>query len=153
MAQNVTAKKVQNLIKQTVEDMGYSLWDVRFVKEGAAWYLRVYIDKDGGVDINDCTDVSHAIDPIIDEADPISCPYYMEVCSTGLERELITEEHFKKFIGHKVKLKLIRPRDNVREFSGVLTGFDGVVYLKDNDGNDLKFQKNELVFVKLDDID
>ena len=76
MAKNPTAVKVTGLIKEAIENLGLMLWDVKFVKEGTSWYLRVFIDKDGGVDINDCTDVSRLIDPIIDEADPINVSYY-----------------------------------------------------------------------------
>ena len=75
-----SAEKVYELIKTAVEEQGVSLWDVRFLKEGASWYLRVFIDKSEGVSIDDCTNVSHAIDPIIDEADPIDVSYYLEVC-------------------------------------------------------------------------
>ena len=73
------AERVYSLIKETVENQGVELWDVRFVKEGASWYLRVFIDKEDGITIDDCTNVSHAIDPVIDEADPIDKSYYLEV--------------------------------------------------------------------------
>ena len=82
------ADMVFSLVKEPVEKCGVSLWDVRFLKEGAEYYLRIFIDKDGGVSIDDCTRVSHAIDPIIDEADPIDRSYYLEVCSAGLSSEL-----------------------------------------------------------------
>lgn len=150
MAQNPTAAKVQALIEDAVNGYGVQLWDVKFVKEGTSWYLRVYIDKDEGVDINDCTDVSRLIDPIIDEADPINVGYYLEVCSPGLERELTEKWHFEKYIGADVKVKLIRPRDNKREFSGKLVSFDGDVTVN-CDGEDMTFLKSELVWVKLDD--
>lgn len=150
MAQNPTALKVLVLIKDAVESTGVNLWDVKFVKEGASWYLRVFIDKEEGVDINDCTDVSRLIDPILDDADPINVSYYLEVCSPGLERELCEPWHFKKYIGADVKVKLIRPRDGKREFSGKLKVYDGSVTIE-CDGADIQFAKNELVFVKLDD--
>ena len=98
-----SAEKVYSLIKQTVEEQGVSLWDVRFLKEGASWYLRVYIDKPEGISIDDCTNVSHAIDPIIDEADPIDVSYYLEVCSPGVERELTKPRHFENSVGKTVK--------------------------------------------------
>lgn len=150
MAQNPTAAKVSALIKETVESLGVQLWDVKFVKEGASWYLRVFIDKEEGVDINDCTDVSRLIDPIIDEADPINVSYYLEVCSPGLERELSEPWHFEKYIGADVLVKLIRPRDGKREFSGKLKAYNGSVTVE-CDGADIEFAKAELVFVKLDD--
>ncbi len=152
MAKNPTAQKVAALIEDVIKERGLLLWDVKFVKEGASWYLRVIIDKDGGVDINDCTDVTHLIDPIIDEADPINVSYYLEVCSPGLERELSEEWHFEKYIGSPVKVKLIRPRDGKREFSGVLNAYDGNVTVV-CDSVDTVFEKQELVSVKLDDAD
>lgn len=150
MAQNPTALKVSALIKESVEALGVKLWDVKFVKEGASWYLRVFIDKEEGVDINDCTDVSRLIDPIIDEADPINVSYYLEVCSPGLERELTEGWHYEKYMGTDVKVKLIRPRDGKREFSGKLKAYNGDVTVE-CDGADIVFAKQELVFVKLDD--
>ncbi len=150
MAKNPTAVKVAGLIKDSIEGMGLQLWDVKFQKEGTSWYLRVFIDKDGGVDINDCTDVSRLIDPILDEADPINVSYYLEVCSPGLERELTERWHFEKYKGEKVMLKLIRPRDNKREFKGVLLSNENGVIVE-IDGEEITFDTKELVYVKLDD--
>ena len=152
MADLSTAKKVANIVKEPIESLGLRLWDVRFQKEGASWYLRVFIDKDGGVDINDCTDVSRLIDPLLDEADPINVSYYLEVCSPGLERELVTKEHFDLFLGYEVKVKLIRPRDNQRDFGGVLKAFDGGVTVE-VDGEEIYFAKEEISSVKLADFD
>lgn len=114
------AEKVYGLIKETVEEQGVSLWDVRFLKEGASWYLRVFIDSPNGISIDDCTNVSHAIDPIIDEADPIDVSYYLEVCSPGLERELTRPNHFEKSVGKTVKIKLYKAMDGVKELTGIL---------------------------------
>lgn len=114
------AEKVYGLIKETVEEQGVSLWDVRFLKEGASWYLRVFIDSPNGISIDDCTNVSHAIDPIIDEADPIDVSYYLEVCSPGLERELTRPNHFEKSVGKTVKIKLYKAIDGVKELTGIL---------------------------------
>lgn len=152
MSQSPTAAKVTALIEGPIVSAGYTLWDVKFVKEGASWYLRIFIDKDGGVDINDCTDVSHLIDPIIDEADPINVSYYMEVCSPGLERELTKPEHFSKYIGSAVKVRLIRQRDGKKEYCGILSGYDGAITVKDGE-TEYRFEKNETVSVKLQDAD
>ena len=141
-----------SLIKEPVEALGYTLWDVRFLKEGASWYLRVFIDKDGGITIDDCTEVSHLIDPIIDKADPIDRAYYLEVCSTGLERELTEPEHFEKMTGRTVTVKLIRPRDNCREFKGMLDGYDGGVTLTVDDKK-IFFDKAEISSVRLADLE
>ena len=137
------AERVYGIIKETVEALGVTLWDVRFLKEGASWYLRVFIDKPQGITIDDCTEVSHAIDPIIDEYDPIDVPYYLEVCSPGLERELTKPFHFEACLGEKVKLKLYKAFDGKKEFIGILkeTGDNLTV---DIDGEDFTFNIKEI---------
>lgn len=138
------ASKVYDLIKDTVESCGVHLWDVRFLKEGASWYLRVYIDSENGISIDNCTDVSHAIDPIIDEADPIDKSYYLEVCSPGIEREITRDEHYEKLIGEKIKIKLYKAIDSVKEFSGTLTAFDGEEITLGTEKGDMKFSKKDI---------
>jgi len=123
------AERVFALIKETVESQGVKLWDVRFLKEGASWYLRVFIDKEDGISIDDCSNVSHAIDPIIDEADPIDKAYYLEVCSPGLERELTRDFQFESVIGQKIKIKLYKAIDGKKEFIGMLKSFGENVVL------------------------
>lgn len=135
------AEKVYDLVKETVEGCGVNLWDVVFVKEGASHYLRIFIDKEEGICIDDCTNVSHAIDPIIDEADPIDVSYYLEVCSPGIERELVREEHFKAMIGSTVTLKLFKAIDGKKEFTGILKGFDGGITV-DIDGTEHYFERS-----------
>lgn len=135
------AEKVYDLVKDTVEECGVSLWDVRFVKEGASHYLRIFIDKPEGICINDCTDVSHAVDPIIDQADPIDCSYYLEVCSPGTDRELCRPQHFEYGIGKTVTVKLFKSFDGKKEFNGVLKSYDGGITL-DIDGKETYFEKN-----------
>ena len=146
------AERVYALIKETVESQGVELWDVRFLKEGASWYLRVFIDKEEGITIDDCTDVSHAIDPVIDEADPIDKSYYLEVCSPGIERELIRPEHFEKMIGQIIKLKLYKAIDGVKEFKGELLSFDGKVKLM-VDSTSLEFDLKEISKANLCDFE
>ena len=145
------AERVFNLIKETVEEQGVSLWDVRYLKEGASYYLRVFIDKEDGISIDDCTKVNHAIDPIIDEADPIENSYYLEVCSTGLERELVRPEHFTAKLGQSVKLKLYKARDGVKEFTVILKAFDGKKITVTVGEEDLVFDRAEISVCKLDD--
>ena len=146
------AERVYALIKETVESQGVELWDVRFLKEGASWYLRVFIDKEEGITIDDCTDVSHAIDPVIDEADPIDKSYYLEVCSPGIERELTRPEHFEKMIGQIVKLKLYKAIDGVKEFKGELLSFDGKIKLM-VDSTSLEFDLKEISKANLCDFE
>ncbi len=138
------ANKVFDLIKETVENCGVELWDVRFVKEGASWYLRVYIDSENGISIDNCTDVSHAIDPIIDEADPIDKSYYLEVCSPGIEREITRDEHYGKLIGQKIKIKLYKATNSVKEFSGTLAAFDGEEVSLTTEKGEMKFSKKDI---------
>lgn len=125
-----SAEKVSELIKDAVASHGIELWDVRFVKEGASWYLRVYIDKPEGITIDDCSDISHTIDPIIDEADPIDVSYYLEVCSPGLERELVKPEHFKKYINSTIKVKLYKAENGIKEFTGILKSYEDVMIIE-----------------------
>ena len=147
------AERVFGLIRDTVESCGVKLWDVRFVKEGANWYLRVIIDAEGGITIDHCTDVHHAIDPILDEADPIDKSYYLEVSSPGLERELTRPEHFDAMQGKKIKLRLYKAREGVKEFSGILVSADAERVVLSDGENQLEFAKSEISSCKLDDID
>ncbi len=137
------AERVYSLIKATVEEQGVSLWDVRFLKEGASWYLRVFIDKEDGVTIDDCTNVSHAIDPIIDEADPIDKAYYLEVCSPGIERELTRPFHYESVVGEKIKVKLYKAIDGKKEFIGVLKSAADKIVLEAEE-NELTFEFKEI---------
>ena len=127
------AEKVYSLIEETVKNEGVTLWDVRFLKEGASWYLRVFIDKAEGITIDDCTDVSHAIDPIIDEADPIDKAYYLEVCSPGLERELTRDFHFVWAVEKEVKIKLYKAIEGKKEFRGILKSAGEEIVLQTED--------------------
>ncbi len=138
------ADKVFDLIKPTVEQTGVSLWDVRFLKEGASHYLRVFIDKPEGISINDCTDVSHAIDPVIDEADPIDTPYYLEVCSTGIERELSRPEHFAYAISKTVSLRLYKAIGGSKEISGELLLADTDIVLRLDDGREITLERKQI---------
>lgn len=143
---------VRSIAEPIAKDLGLILWDVRFVKEGASWYLRVFIDKDGGVDINDCVDMTHALNGPLDEADPIEVSYCLEVSSPGIERDLTRDEHFEVMTGKKIKLRLIRPDENKqREFSGVLKGYEDGNITVDLEGEERVFIKKETAWVKLDD--
>lgn len=132
-----------------VQTHGCSLWDVEYVREGGAWFLRLYIDKPGGVNINDCEAISRAIDPVLDEKDPIPDSYSFEVCSAGLERALKRPGDFEQFMGSKVCVKLYKPVDGAKEFIGTLTGYaDGAVSIE-SAGKTYTFEKSELAQVRL----
>lgn len=147
-----TVNTVWQIAEPIARSLGLEIWDVRFEKEGADWFLRIFIDKDGGVSIDDCVDMSHAIDKPLDEADPIEQSYCLEVSSPGIERDLKRDAHFEKCIGKKIMVKLIRPIEGCREFKGLLESYDnGNFELLTEDGIKLMINKKEASYVKLDD--
>ncbi len=152
----VTVSKVRELCEPIVKDFGLSLWDVRYEKEGADWYLRIFIDKEDGVDITDCEKVSRAINTPLDELDPIENAYCLEVCSPGIERELVRDEHFMQFIGADIMVRMRRPIEGIgKDFCGVLKGYDdGMVTIADHSGeNEVTINKKDAAWIKLDDFD
>ena len=118
------AGTVRSLVSPVADELGYMLWDVEYVKEGADMILRITIDKPEGVDIEDCEKMARAIDPIIDEADPIEVSYKMEVSSPGIERSLTRPEHFTACMGEKIEVKLYAPIDGKKQIVGILTAAD-----------------------------
>lgn len=149
-----TISIVWEIVEPYAKQLGLEIWDIRFVKEGATHYLRIFIDKEGGVGIDDCVDLSHAIDKPLDDADPIDCSYCLEVSSPGIERELTRPEHFESKIGEPVKLKLIRAIENQREYNGALKGFgNGQIIIVLQNGEEKSFDKKDTSWVRLDDFD
>ncbi len=149
-------KKITELVAElaapAVEARGCTLWDVEYVREAGAWYLRLYIDKaEGQVDILDCEAVSRAVEPLLDEADPIEGSYTFEVSSAGAERPLKRPSDFQRFLGSPVTVKLYQARDGRKEFAGVLKGYDeaaGAVTVTVGK-DDLTFGKKETALVRL----
>lgn len=127
---------VRTAIEPVVNGLGYSIWDLEYVKEGADYFLRVTIDSKNGITIDDCEAVHRAIDPVLDEADPIEGAYHLEVSSPGIERELRTDAHFLACAGEKVELRLFAPLDGAKVFVGVLLGLgdEGSVLLETEAG-------------------
>ena len=118
------ASTVREIIAPVAEELGYYIWDVEFVKEGADKHLRITIDNEGGITIEDCEKFHRAIDAPLDEADPIAESYILEVSSPGIERELKYPEHIEACEGWDVEVKLYAPRDGSKLFRGVLVGYD-----------------------------
>ena len=140
---------VAALALPVAEAAGCSLWDVEYVKEAGQWFLRVYIDKEGGVSIDDCEAVSRPLSYLLDEHDPIEGSYTFEVSSAGADRALKKPEHFQRFLGEEVEVRLYRPRDSRKEFVGTLKGYeDGAVTL-DIGGESAFFTKQEIALVRL----
>lgn len=117
-------EKVEDLITSKIEDLGYSLYDVEYVKEGKDYYLRVYIDKENGIDLNDCELVSNNITEILDQADYIKEQYFLEVSSPGIERVLKKDKHLQENLENKVSVKLFKPIENQKQYVGILKSFD-----------------------------
>ena len=135
--------------KPIVEQHGCELWDVEYVREGSERFLRLYLDKEGGVDITDCEAVSRAVDPILDEKDPIKESYHFEVCSAGLERALKRPSDFARFLGSPVTVKLYKALDGRKEFAGVLAGYcDGDITVTVGKG-DMTFPKADVALCRL----
>mgnify|MGYP001069255445 FL=1 len=152
MAGKNTVQRVEEIVKPFAEALSLDLWDITFTKEGTDWYLRIYIDKYGGVSIDDCVDLTHAVTKPLDEADPISQSYMLEVSSPGVERELKKDWHFEKYLGSPVTVRTIRPIENVRDFGGVLEKYEnGEITVRLRDEKKMIFSRKEISFVKLDD--
>ncbi|MBR7073231.1 MAG: ribosome maturation factor RimP, partial [Eubacterium sp.] len=149
-----TVQKVEEIIKPFADELGLSIWDVTYKKEGTNWYLRVFIDKEGGISIDDCVNLTHAVSKPLDEADPIPQNYTLEISSPGVERELVREEHFAANIGNPVFLRTIRPIDGVRDFKGILKSYEDKKITVELDGGEcLEVEKKDTNYVKLDDFD
>lgn len=145
------AEKVFTLVEPKAKELDLILWDVKFLKEGASYYLRIFIDKPEGVSIDDCTEMSHAVDPLLDEADLIDKAYYLEVCSTGLERELTRIEHFEYLKGEEIIVALYKAKEGTKTHIGLLEDFDGATLKITVDGEIKEFLKTEISKIKLND--
>ena len=140
---------VTEIAKPIVEEKGMELWDVEYVREGSEYFLRLYLDKEGGVDIDDCEAVSRAVDPILDEKDPIPGSYHFEVCSAGLERALKRPGDFERFLGSPVTVKLYRPRNGMKELPCVLKGYEDGRVTVEAGKEAITFEKSEIALVRL----
>ena len=140
---------VAALARPVAEQAGCTLWDVEYVKEAGTWFLRVYIDKEGGVSIDDCEAVSRPLSDLLDEADPIQGSYTFEVSSAGADRALKKPEHFAKYLGAEVEVKLYRPREGRKELVGTLKDYrDGDVVLESG-GAETVLTRQEIALVRL----
>ena len=145
------ADRVREIITPTADELGYYLWDVEYVKEAGTWYLRVLLDKEGGVDILDCEAISRKLDVLLDEVDPIEGSYTLEVGSAGAERALKRPGDFQRYIGSPVLVKLYRNLDGRKEFAGHLTAYDeatGAVTITVG-AQEMTFEKKDVALVRL----
>ena len=140
---------VTQLAQPIVERFGCELWDVEYVREGSERYLRIFLDKEGGIDIEDCEKVHRAMDPILDEKDPIAESYHFEVCSAGIERPLKRPGDFAKFMGSPIFVKLYRPVNGLKEVPGILRGYEDGRVTVEAGKQTLTFEKSQVALVRL----
>lgn len=149
MAYNKTEKEVLSLLEPIAEKESVEIWDVTFQKEGPDYVLRVYLDKEGGISIDDCERVSRALDVVLDEKDPISQAYMLEVSSAGLDRAIKYDFHFEKCMGKNVDVKLFAPINKEREFTAKLVGFEENVVSLERDGEEMNIPMDKISQIRL----
>ena len=143
-------KKTEALLDPILSDKGFELWDIEYVKEGADYYLRAYIDKEGGITIDDCVDVSRALSDELDREDFIPDAYILEVSSPGLGRALKKDRDYERSIGQEIDIKTYKPVDGCKEFTGVLKAFDkDTVELVTLSGNSMIFNRADVAKANL----
>ncbi len=142
-------KRTEELLKPIAQEAGVRIYDVEYVKEGSDYYLRSYIDKDGGVSIDDCEAVSRALSEALDREDFIDDAYIMEVSSPGLGRTLKKDRHLEYSIGEEVEVKLYKPVDGCKDFEGVLTGYDKDRIILRSDEEEKEFIRKDIAVIRL----
>lgn len=141
--------KTEALLTPIADANGVEIYDVEYVKEGADWYLRAYIDKEGGVNIQDCENVSRALSDALDKEDFIEDAYILEVSSPGLGRTLKKDKHLEKSLGMGVEVKTYKPIDKCKEFAGVLKAYDGDSITVETESGEMKFAKTDVALIRL----
>ena len=145
-----TAKKVELLLSKTAEEMNFEIADVEFVKEGQNYYLRVYLDKEGGITIDDCEVFSKAAEKILDKEDPIEQSYIFEVSSPGIDRPLKKDSDFEKYSGEIIDIKLYKPFNGSKEYQGTLKGLiNNNIVITDDNWQEVAFDKKSVASVRL----
>lgn len=148
MAEKSIETKVENLLKDIIENLGYELYDVLYLKEGKDYYLRIVIDKEAGIDINDCEKVNDAINDILDDADYIKEQYFLEVSSPGLERTLRKSVHFEKQIGNQILVKLFKAIDKQKELVGILKEYSEDELILEQENKEIKVEVKNIALAK-----
>ena len=142
-------QKTEELLEPIVSALGFELVDVEYVKEAGTWYLRAYIDKPGGITVDDCEAVSRKFSDILDEKDYIPDSYVFEVSSPGLGRTLKKDKHLEKSLGEEVEIRLYKPVDKCREFTGVLKSYDADSITIDTAEKEMTFARKEIALIRL----
>jgi ribosome maturation factor RimP len=148
----MTKRKVEDIVydlaKPRTDRNNFELVEVEFKKEGADWYLRVYVDKEGGITIDDCQSVSQELDELIDQADPIEQSYIFEVSSPGIDRPLKTDRDYEKNNGKLVEIKLFSPLDGKKAYEGILKGHTAENVEIEADGRDILIEKSSIALIR-----
>ena len=148
-----TTAAVYEIAKPIADSLGLKIWDVAFEKEGALWYLRVLIEKEGGVDMDDCENMTRPLSKALDEADPIEQNYMLEVGSPGLGRQLKRPEHFEEFLECPVRIRYIRETEGKKEFIAILKGYTKDTVSVITEEGDREIKLSDTAFIKLFDDD
>ena len=142
-------QKTEEILLPITEEYGFELVDVEYVKEGSTWYLRAYIDKPGGIDINDCEKVSRRLSDLLDEKDYIEDAYILEVSSPGLGRPLKKEKDFKRSMGEEVEIRTYKAMDGSNEFYGILKAYDDATVTIQSEEEEITFNKSDIALIRL----
>ena len=141
-------EKVENLVSSVINQLGYELYDVEYTKEGKDYFLRIFIDKPEGIDLNDCETVNNAINELLDEADYIKEQYFLEVSSPGIERTLRKDKHLKDNIGNMVELKLFKPINKEKNIVGYLKSYDENFITIEKDNKETQLERKNISVIK-----
>lgn len=143
--------RVEKLVLPKIEELGYTLYDIQYAKEGKNYFLRIFIDKENGIDLNDCEKVSDGLNELLDEADYIKEQYFLEVSSPGIERILRKDKHLQDSIGKEIEINLFKPQDSKKEFIGILDGYnEDVITIKQiEDGAKISINRKNISLMKL----
>lgn len=143
-------ERFEKILLPITEDAGVEIYDVEYVKEGSDWYLRAYIDKGGGVTIEDCEKVSRAVSEVMDREDFIPDTYILEVSSPGLGRALKKDKHLARSMGEEVEIRTYKPIEKQKEFSGILRDFDAEsITIEPEEGTNIKFARSDVALIRL----
>lgn len=148
MSVNNIETKVENLLKDVIQNLGYELYDVIYAKEAKDFYLRIIIDKETGIDLNDCEKVNDAINDILDEADYIKDQYFLEVSSPGVERVLRKPKHFQSQVGNEILVKLFKPLEKQKEFTGILKSYSEEELILTQDDKEIKIEVKNIALAR-----
>lgn len=148
MSVNNIETKVENLLKDVIQNLGYELYDVIYAKEAKDFYLRIIIDKETGIDLNDCEKVNDTINDVLDQADYIKDQYFLEVSSPGVERVLRKQKHFQSQVGNEILVKLFKSLEKQKEFTGILKSYSEEELILVQDDKEIKIEVKNIALAR-----